>query len=855
MVGGGSITGGATKKKFGKNLNKLTKPPALAAVSGVSSSGGSSGGSGANLSGVSGIGGHGSTFRGSASSRNGLLLLSTKSKSKTSSSGSGGGLLASSSSTTSSSRDTTRPKSVHDSLLSAVAGREDDGVRSMAQMTTAWGVGEKASGSSTPSLLALPTQSSFQLGGDMAKRGDEGKLALVLAPRGGLLTSKRAFTSGTAPETLDVSESASSLLVSERVESLQSEREGSQKKSLVGSKIENGDASNVGGSSVSNDEKMQYEPFNNNPQTKGKSFHSEGLDSNCDGSNQAQEMPKDDQVQYMSMLAKERSEKRRLEEETRMAHQKERAALRLRELEMKKAAAVAAAAAAAAAAASSSENHQTEASASSEMNESPASVETEVTLNPSTGSKPPTKVHTRRDVTGNVGVGHPSSQIKLEPLGKPKKNTANSSKLVSKSNADAAKDTNKNGARALYDPSRTFSSLVGGKTKNTGGNNEEKGIIKIQVSDTDVNHPAPCNKSPMAEPEKEKSGRSDDHPPVQLIQLNRFDDRDRGDRGTGSGPRMLFDPKSGSMVAVPCRDDSALSAKSVKKLKQKVRKDFDFVAIQKSPLSKRSEGDPPNDVAKILSRLPDDGVGNDRSDLKAIRKQKGRKEEPPAQRKDKKRLDNEADAPDNRGRHAGATISLTKQQKKPVHARIPRTCGVLYVKDDNGNYVSADGCEADQGYGAHSVPGGRVKNPFAYAKLLEQQQHLYQKKTDQLNEQSTSGGFSGALTFNDRVRNDPSFRKHQTDFEAQQQRILEEAWSSLLDEETKRKEADAEETQPSESTEHSRNFSGRTATWAPTADLAKSSVGRFHSIETEGDGDEYAAALAISPVRVLACVF
>jgi len=37
------------------------------------------------------------------------------------------------------------------------------------------------------------------------------------------------------------------------------------------------------------------------------------------------------------------------------------------------------------------------------------------------------------------------------------------------------------------------------------------------------------------------------------------------------------------------------------------------------------------------------------------------------------------------------------------------------VKDAKGHLVSADGCEGDQGYGAHSVPGGRIRNPSGYS--------------------------------------------------------------------------------------------------------------------------------------------
>jgi hypothetical protein len=38
-----------------------------------------------------------------------------------------------------------------------------------------------------------------------------------------------------------------------------------------------------------------------------------------------------------------------------------------------------------------------------------------------------------------------------------------------------------------------------------------------------------------------------------------------------------------------------------------------------------------------------------------------------------------------------------------------------------------DGCEGDLGYGTHSVPGGRTKNPEDYANFVESQKHIHQE--------------------------------------------------------------------------------------------------------------------------------
>lgn len=120
---GGNRGGGALRKntkKFGKNLNKLTKAPAAPPVPVIPAG-----------SGVGSI----NSFRGSSSNRNGLLLLSTKSKSSSSGGGGGGGgsggggLLAASSA----------PKTAHDVMLFSAGAREgDSGKKNSAY---AWGVG------------------------------------------------------------------------------------------------------------------------------------------------------------------------------------------------------------------------------------------------------------------------------------------------------------------------------------------------------------------------------------------------------------------------------------------------------------------------------------------------------------------------------------------------------------------------------------------------------------------------------------------------------------------------------------------------------------------------------------------
>ena len=84
----------------------------------------------------------------------------------------------------------------------------------------------------------------------------------------------------------------------------------------------------------------------------------------------------------------------------------------------------------------------------------------------------------------------------------------------------------------------------------------------------------------------------------------------------------------------------------------------------------------------------------------------------------------------------------TPQQRRTPRKRIPRTCGVLYKLDKaSGNYVNVDNSEPDNGYGAHLVPGGKVKNSNAYTKLLK-------KEEDEQNQAAQLGGVGDITLYN-----------------------------------------------------------------------------------------------------------
>jgi hypothetical protein len=179
----------------------------------------------------------------------------------------------------------------------------------------------------------------------------------------------------------------------------------------------------------------------------------------------------------------------------------------------------------------------------------------------------------------------------------------------------------------------------------------------------------------------------------QVIHLSSYEDRDRGERQNTDAPRMLYDPKSGSMVAVKERE-----AGGGVKDRKKVRGG--------KPVKARKERAPTKGSAETGG-----SNGNPNKTLKAKIP--------------------EVDS-----------ISLLNGTGR--RSRLPRTCGVLYDRDETGQFRSVDGCDGDLGYGAHSVPGGRSLNPKAYEEFLALQEELAQNG-------NAADEFSGAYGLYSRV--------------------------------------------------------------------------------------------------------
>jgi len=333
----------------------------------------------------------------------------------------------------------------------------------------------------------------------------------------------------------------------------------------------------------------------------------------------------DEQKAVMAKLARERAERRRQEEEARVREQKEKAAQRLRELESK-------------------------------------------LEDPSQNS------NSRRGVV-------------LEPLG-----GGGGSGSTGGSNHSNQYDARPKTQRTLYDPNntnRTFSSTVGGAAKDA--KNQSATVIS-------KNSQASNGGASISSRDDHSRGNGDDSPGAgatpggykgPVIHLNSYEDRDRGEAPRAAAPRMLFDPKSGSMVAVPSRDDAG-----------------------------RGGGGGKNSNTKGGRGGGRSGRGNKASDDNENNNARG------VPKKSKTKLNKK----DRQATGKGAAKASSSKTVVVSERKLPRTRGVLYARDEKGIFYCADGCDADLGYGSHSVPGGRARNPEAYAKFVEQQQQMYKEQ-------------------------------------------------------------------------------------------------------------------------------
>jgi hypothetical protein len=336
----------------------------------------------------------------------------------------------------------------------------------------------------------------------------------------------------------------------------------------------------------------------------------------------------DDQVAFMTKLARQRAEKKRNEEQNRMLEQKERAAQRLRELEEKM-----------------------------------AMKKKETTV---------TETAKEMECVDNYSPESKSrSRIVLETL--KQKDSATTPLSTSPTRTQ----------RTLYDPNapgKSYSSLVAGPPS---ARQERTSKFPEQSTKNQQLLVASSKKNGVPSQQGTYSADPESFDRQSVIQLVSYEDRDRGDRNTSAAPRMLFDPKSGSMIAVTSRDEGATSGRNRKVGKK-----------NKNPRDKNSKKEIPIEGGNV--------------DSKGRRKFKGIKE---------------VNSANHRLKGVGGEPSSTSKQDKKLKIadprKLPRTCGVLYSRDKKGGFFCSDGCEGDLGYGVHSVPGGRVKNSEEYSIYID----------------------------------------------------------------------------------------------------------------------------------------
>ena len=482
----------------------------------------------------------------------------------------------------------------------------------------------------------------------------------------------------------------------------------------------------------------------------------EGANTNTDAAAAAAaENPVESQPDVMARLARERAAARKAEEEERFRLQREGAARRLRELEEKMGASPAA----------NSSGHASSSRAAAAVD--------------------PTEVQNWRQRSRPQQLG---TQIKLERLGgggasgagggadaaagryggprssPPKNSIMAAAAAARKASGGLAGSPSHRGRaagdalanRSLWDPNqgRTFSSLVGGSTTGVvataedmgggyGGNApvEQDPVSPLKdyddsfdrgdgtggrsgrmVVDVDEYRRGGGSRRDRRRADSNAGssdrGRSNSNvsdydryayevEPPEMDRVIHVADYETTDRGEGTrkveAPRLLFDPTTGSMVAAKNVPAEKKAKKSSNKKERKSRATADG-------------GGP------LLLRRPDD---NDDGGKSSSRK---------GSKKERTKRGDEA--------KSGKNGSRSRAQPK-----LPRTCGVLYRRDDRGRFVCADGCDADQGYGAHSVPGGKIRNPAGHAAFVKEQKRMQQEAAAYRTSSRGDGGYYGNGTY------------------------------------------------------------------------------------------------------------
>ena len=177
---------------------------------------------------------------------------------------------------------------------------------------------------------------------------------------------------------------------------------------------------------------------------------------------------------------------------------------------------------------------------------------------------------------------------------------------------------------------------------------------------------------------------------------------------TSTGPRMLFDPKSGSMVAAPLSNANSSSLKGSKSSssKSRIKKNNSIHSSSTLKSTVKSFVERKDPLLNVHDTHDTDQTHHHRKIISSSSSSSGTS----------KRGNNNVTAAVV-DKHRGKTSTHGNKERN-----IPRTCGVLYTRDEHGSYISVDGCDGDQGYGYHLFPGGRIRNVKAYEEY--EKEHL-----------------------------------------------------------------------------------------------------------------------------------
>mmetsp|Transcript_21829 Transcript_21829/g.31311 ORF Transcript_21829/g.31311 Transcript_21829/m.31311 type:complete len:971 (+) Transcript_21829:302-3214(+) len=255
--------------------------------------------------------------------------------------------------------------------------------------------------------------------------------------------------------------------------------------------------------------------------------------------------------------------------------------------------------------------------------------------------------------------------------------------------------------------SRSYSSLLGGSST---ARNQVAGAVsdqqKLQYASKEVPGSSSANTKQLYNPysgqdqESAKPVGMVDLPPVQsatdasavaVIHLSSYDDQDRGERNrASSGPRMLFDPKSGSMVEARPRENRKVKDKPHEE-KNETKSSRDRTSNDREK-EKQSVQTKPGKSTSIptqkRSDLTSEPVGDQSSVNETDRKSSAKKQ----QRKEASRKQPSGSLESKKANNNTSSSSSKKGANNPNSDRLARGVGDSSKKADSAAVRESEEC-------------------------------------------------------------------------------------------------------------------------------------------------------------------